>query len=73
MARVVSTKLSWGLAALTPFETAVLEGRARGLTVNQLAVTVNRSPSTIAHSLTIAKEKLNASSVLEAAVILRAG
>lgn len=51
---------------LTPFELRLLELRARGLDRNQIGHLLDRSPHTISNSLTIAKEKLGARTLLEA-------
>jgi DNA-binding CsgD family transcriptional regulator len=56
--------------ALTPIEERILKLRASGLSRKEIAELLNRSPRSISNALTIAKEKLGARSLIEAAVIL---
>jgi DNA-binding CsgD family transcriptional regulator len=58
------------LIHLTPFELKILRLRASGLSRTEIARIFHRSPQTISNLLTIAKEKLGAGSLIEAAVIL---
>jgi DNA-binding CsgD family transcriptional regulator len=55
---------------LTPTERRMLELRASGLTRTEIASLLHRSPQTISNSLTIAKEKLGARSLVEAAALV---
>ncbi|TMF20313.1 MAG: hypothetical protein E6I35_02210 [Chloroflexi bacterium] len=55
---------------LTAFERRVLELFASGLARGEIARAVNRAPKTISNSLTVAKDKLGARSLAEAAVLL---
>jgi DNA-binding CsgD family transcriptional regulator len=57
-------------AGLTPTERRILELRAAGLNRNDIAQLMHRSPQTISNSLTIAKEKLGARSLVEAAALV---
>jgi len=57
-------------ASLTPFERRILELRVRGLSRKEIARDLGLSPQTISNSLTIAKEKLGAHSLMEAAGLL---
>ena len=60
-----------GFAAdLTATERRILELRASGLNRNEIALLLSRSPQTISNSLTVAKEKLGARSLLEAAALI---
>jgi DNA-binding NarL/FixJ family response regulator len=59
-----------GPSSLTPFERRILELRAAGFDRNEIARMMKRSPQTISNSLTVAKEKLCARSLIEAAVVL---
>lgn len=53
---------------LTPFERHLLELMASGLTRKEIARAVNKSPQTVSNSMTVAKDKLGARSLPEAAV-----
>jgi DNA-binding NarL/FixJ family response regulator len=53
---------------LTPFERQLLELMASGLTRKEIARAVNKSPQTVSNSMTVAKDKLGARSLAEAAV-----
>jgi len=55
---------------LTPFERRLLELMALGLNRKEIARAVDRSPQTISNSLTVAKEKLGARSLTQAAVLI---
>jgi DNA-binding CsgD family transcriptional regulator len=57
-------------ADLTPTERRILELRASGFTRSEIATLLRRSPQTISNSLTIAKEKLGARSLVEAAALI---
>ena len=59
-----------GHDALTPFERRLLELMASGLSRREIARAVHRSPQTISNSLTVAKEKLGARSLTQAAVLI---
>jgi DNA-binding NarL/FixJ family response regulator len=59
-----------GPSSLTPFELRILKLRASGLDRREIARELNRSPQTVSNALTIAKEKLCARSLIEAAVVL---
>ena len=56
--------------SLTAFERTILQLRARGLRSYEIAQSLGRSPQTIANALTVAKEKLRARTLMEAAVLL---
>jgi DNA-binding NarL/FixJ family response regulator len=58
------------LTPLTPFERRILRMRAEGLSRSEIAFRLGRSPQTISNTLTVAKEKLGARSVIQAAVRL---
>jgi DNA-binding NarL/FixJ family response regulator len=58
------------LETLSPLERDLLTGYAGGLSRKELALRVRRSPHTVSHALTVAKEKLGARSVTEAAVLI---
>jgi DNA-binding NarL/FixJ family response regulator len=55
---------------LTPFERHLLELIASGLKRKEIARAVNKSPQTVSNSMTVAKDKLGARSLAEAAVWL---
>jgi DNA-binding NarL/FixJ family response regulator len=55
---------------LTPFERHLLELMASGLKRKEIARAVNKSPQTVSNSMTVAKDKLGARSLAEAAVWL---
>jgi len=55
---------------LSAFERRLLELLASGLNRQQIAGLVHRSPQTISNSLTVDKEKLGASSLTQAAVLI---
>jgi len=55
---------------LTPFERHLLELMATGLKRKEIARAVNKSPQTVSNSMTVAKDKLGARSLAEAAVRL---
>ena len=55
---------------LTPFERRLLELMAAGLNRTEIARALDRSPQTISNSLTVAKEKLGARSLAQAAVLI---
>jgi DNA-binding CsgD family transcriptional regulator len=57
---------------LTATERRILEFHASGLTRTEIAIRLGRSPQTISNSLTIAKEKLKARSLSEAAALISA-
>ena len=59
-----------GRDPLTPFERRLLELMASGLSRREIARAVHRSPQTISNSLTVAKEKLGARSLTQAAVLI---
>jgi len=59
-----------GHDSLTPFERRLLELMASGLNRTEIARAVHRSPQTISNSLTVAKEKLGARSLTQAAVLI---
>src|SRR5450759_4249483 len=54
---------------LTPFECRILELRGSGCDRNDIARVCNLSPQTISKARTVAKEKLGARSLTEAAII----
>lgn len=56
--------------ALSPTELLILELRVSGLTRTEIACRLKRSPQTISNSLTIAKEKIGARSIVEAAALI---
>jgi DNA-binding NarL/FixJ family response regulator len=58
------------MSGLTASERRILEFRASGLDRNEIARLLHRSPQTISNSLTIAKEKLGARSLTQAALLL---
>jgi len=60
---------SW---TLTAFERRTLELFASGLSRGEIARVLNRAPKTISNALTAAKDKLDARSLAEAAVLLAA-
>jgi DNA-binding CsgD family transcriptional regulator len=62
-----------GGSDLTAFEHRILTLRTAGLSRVQIARQLGRSPQTISNSLTIAKEKLGASTLMEAARLLLTG
>ena len=55
---------------LTPFERNTLHLFASGMHRREIAGRLGRSPKTISNSLTVAKEKLGARSLAEAAALL---
>jgi len=55
---------------LTALEVRILQLRSSGLSRREIARILHRSPQTISNSLTVAKEKLGARSLMEAAVLL---
>ena len=55
---------------LTPFELNTLHLFASGMHRREIAGRLGRSPKTISNSLTVAKEKLGARSLAEAAALL---
>lgn len=55
---------------LTASERRILELRISGLNNKEIAFLLRRSPQTISNSLTIAKEKLGARSLVEAAALV---
>lgn len=55
---------------LTPFERHLLALMASGLKRKEIARAVNKSPQTVSNSMTVAKDKLGARSLAEAAVRL---
>jgi DNA-binding NarL/FixJ family response regulator len=55
---------------LTPFERRLLELLSAGLNRTEIARALDRSPQTISNSLTVAKEKLGARSLTQAAVLM---
>jgi DNA-binding NarL/FixJ family response regulator len=55
---------------LTAFERRLLELMASGLNRTEIARAVHRSPQTISNCLTVAKEKLGARSLTQAAVLI---
>ena len=59
-----------GFDGLTAFEHRIMELRARGMTRSEIALVVGRSPQTISNALTVAKDKLGARSLMEAAWLL---
>ena len=59
-----------GRDGLTPFESRILQLLATGMTRNEIARQLDRSPQTISNALTVAKDKLGARSLTEAAVIV---
>lgn len=59
-------------AVLKPFESRILHLRMQGMQRNEIARLLHRSPQTISNSLTIAKEKLGAKTLIEAALLLAA-
>jgi len=62
----------WRMATLTPFEHRVLELFASGSPRSEIARMLHRAPKTISNSLTVAKDKLGARSLTEAAVLIAA-
>jgi DNA-binding CsgD family transcriptional regulator len=56
--------------SLTPFEARIFELRASGMSRREVAWILHRAPQTISNALTIAKEKLGATSLLEAALLV---
>jgi len=58
-----------GRGELTPFESRILQLLATGMTRNEIARQLNRSPQTISNAMTVAKDKLGARSLTQAAVI----
>ena len=61
-----------GGSDLTAFEYRILRLRTAGLSRVQIARQLGRSPQTISNALTVAKEKLGASTLMEAATLLLA-
>lgn len=61
-----------GVSSLTPFEARILALFATGLGRHEIARALNRSPQTISNALTVAKEKMCARSLVEAAVLMSA-
>ena len=59
-----------GRDGLTPFESRILQLLATGMTRNEIAQKLDRSPQTISNALTLAKDKLGARSLTQAAVIV---
>jgi DNA-binding CsgD family transcriptional regulator len=59
-----------GLHALTPFERRILMLLAQGLSRTEIARLLHRSPHTISNTMTGAKQKLGAKSLVEAAVLV---
>lgn len=59
-----------GVDSLTAFEYRILELRTRGLSRCEIAQLLRRSPQTISNSMTVAKEKLAAQSLIEAACLV---
>ena len=59
-----------GRDGLTAFESRILQLLATGMTRNEIAQKLDRSPQTISNSLTLAKDKLGARSLTQAAVIV---
>lgn len=59
-----------GRDGLTPFESRILQLLATGMTRNEIARQLGRSPQTISNALTVAKDKLGARSLIQAAVIV---
>ena len=57
-------------ANLTAFERRALELFASGLPRGEIALALHRAPKTISNSLTMARDKLGARSLAEAAVLL---
>jgi DNA-binding NarL/FixJ family response regulator len=55
---------------LTPFERHILQLVASGMRRKEIAHRLNRSPQTISNSLTIAKDKLGARTIAEAAALI---
>ena len=55
---------------VTPTELRILELRASGLSRNDIAELLHRSPQTISNSLTLAKEKLGARSIVQAVALV---
>lgn len=58
------------LADLSPFEYRILHLYASGMNRSAIARALKVSPATVSHSLTIAKEKIGASTPIEAVVVL---
>lgn len=58
------------LNVLTPFERRLLHFFADGMSRAEIAYSVNRSPQTVSHVLTMAKEKIGAKSLAHAAVLV---
>src|SRR5256885_645075 len=59
-----------GRDGLTAFESRILQLLATGMTRNEIAQKLDRSPQTISNALTLAKDKLGARSLTQAAVIV---
>lgn len=57
-------------ADLTATERRILELHASGLSRSEIALLLRRAPQTISNSLTIAKEKLSARTLAEAAALI---
>ena len=55
---------------ITPFERSILRLIASGKHRSEIAEKLNRSPQTISNALTIAKDKLGARSLAEAAALV---
>jgi DNA-binding NarL/FixJ family response regulator len=55
---------------LTPFERRLLGCLANGMDRTEIAELVHLSPQTVSHMLTVAKEKLGARSLVQAAVLI---
>lgn len=64
--------IGWGtrVGELTAFEYRILSLRTTGLSRLQIAKELGRSPQTISNALTIAKEKLGAQTLMEAARLI---
>jgi len=58
------------LGGLTPFERRLLELLAAGMTRTEIGILLHISPRTVTHALTVAKEKIGARTLTEAAVRL---
>jgi len=68
--RRVEPTRTGGREALSPFERRLLQLKGAGLSRRQIAERVRRSPQTVSNSLTVAKDKIGARSLTEAAVLL---